>query len=249
MNPERDYRNIGSCPSLTGNIAVFQCFVTKRNSCWTNTAKESMRRKINEAEDWLQSECSRYGHQVCFKNFSFEDQLFDLLPIGPDSPNAISFAPNVVKAIGYNDSDCNETLMRQAANFQCDKLLFIIIVNEKGRNFANPYSKILKDYKVSKYYIESCVLFKEYLTLDSEIYSSSIAHEILHVCGAWDLYADKLSGQSDNIAKKVNELLPKSIMTNVPYNINDAKIDELTAWLVGINANPKYWYESFEPKN
>ena len=248
MKPENDYRNLGSCPSLTGNIAVFQCFVTRRNSCWSITSKELIKRRIIEAEDWLQRECSRYGHRVCFKNFNYEDLIIDSIPTGPDSPYAISFLPNVVKSIGYSESDYNNTLMNQASNFQCEKLLFLLIINGKGRNFAIPYSKALHDYKSHNYYIEPCILFKDYWSLDSEIYSSSIAHEILHVCGAWDLYADKLTGQTADVQERATELLPNSIMRSVPYNINDAIKDDLTAWLVGINANHKSWYDSFEPQ-
>lgn len=44
--------------------------------------------------------------------------------------------------------------------------------------------------------------------------------------------------------EQATKLWPKDIMVQVPFNINEAKIDELTAWRIGLqkNKNPKYDY-------
>ena len=80
---------------------------------------------------------------------------------------------------------------------------------------------------------------------DGETPSSGIAHEILHLFGAWDLYENYM--QSKAIEELALYLFPNSIMLRISQNINELIIDPVTAWLIGWNKNPESWYEAFNP--
>ena len=72
-----------------------------------------------------------------------------------------------------------------------------------------------------------------------------MAHEMLHLFGAWDLY--ELDEKDNARAAKTAIMFPKSIMNCKGQTIWDMQIDEITAWLVGLREEGKDWYRWFEP--
>jgi hypothetical protein len=89
------------------------------------------------------------------------------------------------------------------------------------------------------------VLYEKYNT-NGKLSLSSIAHEILHLYGAWDLNKNFRTKRKQRTKGK--KIFPNSIMLKTSYNINELTIDSLSAWLIGWNQNPKDWYETFRPK-
>ena len=90
---------------------------------------------------------------------------------------------------------------------------------------------------------EGFLVYKSYQGIQE--LPSTIAHEALHAFGALDLYVDPMFAKNKNKKnEQATKLWPKDIMVQVPFNINEAKIDELTAWRIGLqkNKNPKYDY-------
>ena len=78
-----------------------------------------------------------------------------------------------------------------------------------------------------------------------ETKSADIAHEMLHLFGAWDLY--ELNNNDQARAIKTSEMFPNSIMRTTSNDIWELQIDEITAWLVGLKDQGKDWYRWFEP--
>ena len=128
-------------------------------------------------------------------------------------------------------------------NTDCTNSLVLIIANKKGRGYAMQYSKEMNK---EKYFLEGCILYKQYDEKNA-LASSSIAHEILHLFGAWDLY--ETFQQSKDREVKAKQLFPNDIMLRTSNNINELKIDKLTAWLVGLSSTEEKWYNWFRPKN
>ena len=79
------------------------------------------------------------------------------------------------------------------------------------------------------------------------LYAATVAHEILHLCGAWDFYEEK-GIQDKEHASKAEKLFPKSIMLHESKDIYSCQLDEVTAWLVGIGSK-KDWYVWFQPQS
>ena len=91
----------------------------------------------------------------------------------------------------------------------------------------------------------SCLIYIYYINKDIETNTAAIAHEILHLFGACDLY--ELDDNEHDRAIKTELMFPNSIMHNTHRDIWETQIDEINAWLVGLKAEGKDWYRWFEP--
>lgn len=251
VHGDNDYRNVGSMPNLSGRVAVIQYFVSSPGKVWSKADKDSMRLKTLEAETWLKKEAAKYNVKVTFENYCYGYEGTSIsyadLPKGPNSGNAYQLIPNLMAKQGYQGDGWHKTLMDWVKSEGLDRCFVIVYINDAGRSFSMPYVRSMKEQDDFTHYIEGFVLFKKYPNVSGYGSTSSIAHEILHICGAWDLYSDKESKQLLENEKRAKKYFPNSIMISTPRNINDVFIDELTAWLVGLNKNKKDWYESFEP--
>jgi hypothetical protein len=112
----------------------------------------------------------------------------------------------------------------------------------KGNGYAMPFSSNMNS---EKHFVEGAILYEKYLG-NGDLASSSIAHEILHLYGSWDLY--KTFAQTQDREDKARKLFPNSVMLRTSYNIKELNIDEVSQWLIGWNDSPKDWYEWFKPK-
>ena len=248
---ENDYRNIGSMPNLSGKVAVILYFVSSQGKIWNKADKDAMRLRTLEAETWLQEEAVKYNVKVTFENYCYGYEgtniINDHLPKGPNSGDSYRLIPNLMAKQGYKGDNWHTKLMDWVKSKGLDRCFIIVFINDDGRSFSMPYDRSMKERDNTTNYIEGFVMYKKYLNVNDYHSSSSIAHEILHLCGAWDLYSDKESNQSVENARRAKQYFPNSIMISTPNNINKVSIDELTAWLIGLSTNKKNWYESFEP--
>ncbi len=248
IHPKNDYRNIGSMPNLSGKVAVILYFVSSQGKIWNKADKDAMRLRTLEAETWLQEEAVKYNVKVTFENYCYgyegTDIISDHLPKGPNSDGLYQLVPNLMAKQGYKGDNWHTKLMDWVKSKGLDRCFIIVFINDDGRSFSMPYTRSMKEGDNTTNYIEGCVTYNKYLNVN--VSSSTIAHEILHLCGAWDLYSDKASKQSVENARRAKQYFPNSIMISTPNNINKVSIDELTAWLIGLSTNKKNWYESFE---
>jgi hypothetical protein len=251
IHPENDYRNIGSMTNLSGKVAVIQYFVSSEGKIWNKADKDAMRLRTLEAETWLQKEAAKYNVKVTFENYCYGYEGANIintnLPKEPNSGEPYQLIPDLMAKQGYKGDGWHTTLMDWVKSEGLDRCFIIVFINDDGRSFAMPYTRSMKEWDNTTNYIEGFVMHKKYLNVNNYKSSSSIAHEILHLCGAWDLYSDKESKQSLENERRAKQYFPNSIMISTPNNINNVSIDELTAWLIGLNRNKKNWYESFEP--
>jgi hypothetical protein len=84
-----------------------------------------------------------------------------------------------------------------------------------------------------------------YHPLGIELIHSMIAHEVLHLYGAWDLYNSYV--QTHDVASKAQQLFPNDIMLRTSYNLAELQVDALTAWRIGWSDKKESWYEWFRP--
>jgi hypothetical protein len=95
------------------------------------------------------------------------------------------------------------------------------------------------------FFVEGAVVYEQDNS-GNGVVSSVIAHEILHLYGAWDLY--QTFTQSAENEERARRLFPSSIMRRIADDINELEVDEVSAWLVGWKPNRLAWYESLRPK-
>lgn len=240
-------RNIGSAKVLSGRIFVLSVFVGPISNPWKQSDISRQKQKVFEAERWLKMQALRYGKQVDFENSAYgSDGTFidNDMPEHCDSADAYSYPAKVLLKMGFqNHSSFIEWVGR---NTQCTQSLVVVFSNTYGRSFASPVSKDLYQFNPQRYNLDCCFIYRGSSPDVRESGAGTIAHEILHLFGAWDLY--ELDNTDRVRAGKTSVMFPRSIMIRDYYNIWDMQIDEITAWLVGLKEDGKDWYRWFEPK-
>lgn len=238
--------NVGTARVLFGKIYVITIFVGLRSNPWTRYDAERYKVKVLETEIWMKIQALRYGKHVEFENAAFGvDGNFcdDEIPLNCDDPNAYTYPSSLFLKIGFKNK--NDFVNWVQGNTNCDQCLAIISPNATGRNYASPVTREGFAYNPDFFNLECCLLYRYYPNSVVETRSTSIAHEVLHLFGAWDLY--EIDESDHERAVKTELMFPNSIMLDSHRDIWETQIDEINAWLVGLNENSQDWYRWFEP--
>ena len=239
-------RNVGSAKLLSGRIFVLSVFVAPSSDPWKPSDIARQKQKVYEAERWLKMQALRYGKHVEFENCAFgSDGSFcdNSMPRDWDSDDAYFYPSKVLLKMGYRSFDAFiEWVKRNTGCMQC---LAVVFSNTYGRSFASPVNKELYHCNPHLFCMECCYIFRGFRPDGRESDAACVAHEMLHLFGAWDLY--ELDEKDNARAAKTAIMFPKSIMNCKGQTIWDMQIDEITAWLVGLREEGKDWYRWFEP--
>lgn len=228
---DSDTRNIGSATTLTGKTYILSVFVSTSNAPWSKNEKRQCLQRQADAQRWLSNEARKYDSEATFETGNFgldQDIVLNQIPDGDGSGDEnVDWVTTVLKTIGYTSpKEFNDWVHSKT---QCQHAVVLIYANGIGTSYAMAYGKGMSE---RKYFVEGCVLFKQY-TNKKDLYAATIAHEILHLYGAWDLYATfSQGGDREAEAKK---RYPNDIMLRVTPNVGNLNIGPLTAWLVGLN--------------
>ena len=239
-----EYR-AGSARILKGNIYTLSCFVSGPDESWTKEEKKQMLKKLRESLLWLEKQARRYNVSVNFdaKGVYWLEKDIKLPTIvrGTGSGNEpVDWVQKLLYKVGY--SSTLDFIDWVTKNTNCTNTQVLIFVKGKGRSYAIPTTT---KHNKERYFVEGAVLYQKYST-GREKPSAPIAHEILHLYGAWDLY--ETFRQSAENAQRAKKRYPNSIMLRSSVkNIDILEVDEISAWRVGWNTNPKDWYATFEP--
>lgn len=237
---------VGSARGLFGKIFVLSVFVAPRNTPWTPYEIELQKPKVFEAQKWLQMQALRYGKHVEFVNSAFGSDgsfLDDETPRFNDSNQyKYSYPSKVLLKMGFQSKESFVDWVREKQG--CPQCLVLVFSNTKGRSYAAPTTKELYAYDPHDFNLECCFLYRHFTNTNIETTPAVVAHEMLHLFGAWDLYEDN---EYHERALKTSVMFPNSIMFKTSQNIWDLQIDEINAWLVGLKEQGKDWYRWFEP--
>ena len=232
-------RNQGSARTLEGTIFVLTCYVSETG--WTQPEVEQYGALIREAEDWLMEQAKVYGKEVTFVNATAgldTPLLFDEIVSGNgvgDEP--VDLVSKVMNKLGYNNGI--EYIQWLNDSIDCDGGLVLIAANKPGRGYSMAYKDTFDPWM---YFLEGTMLYTSYEEGVPDC-AAGIAHEMCHLFGAEDLYATFV--QTAENEARARELFPDDIMLRVSYDINELKIDKLTAWLIGLTDEMEDWYLSF----
>ena len=232
-------RNQGSAKVLDGKIFVLTCYVSETG--WIDSQVEEYNSLLLEAEEWLVKQAKAYGKEVSFVNATAgldKPLLFDEIVSGNgvgDEP--VDLVSKVMKKMGYNNGI--EYIEWLNDTIDCDEGLVLIVANKPGRGYSMAYKDT---YDPWMYYLEGTMLYTSYEEGVPDC-AAGIAHEMCHLFGAEDLYATFV--QTAENEARARELFPDDIMLRVSYDINELKIDKLTAWLIGLTDEMEDWYLSF----
>jgi len=233
----------GSAYSLNGKTYVLTIFISETD--WDYKEKLKLYDKVKEAQNWLISQAKTYKKTIEFSGGNFglnKTIIVDNIVSGTGSgKEPVDLVSKILKKVGYSSNLQFVDWVKK--NTDCTNSLVLLIANKAGRGYSMEYSNGMEK---EKYFLEGCLLYKKY-DENSSLASSSIAHEFLHLFGAWDLY--QTFEQSKEKEDKARKIYPDDIMLRTSYNINELKIDKLTAWLVGLNSVQESTFEWFRPKD
>jgi hypothetical protein len=257
-----DYRTAmhkNVCKNLKNEVLLFFIFVdNKTTTPWTEFDIKSTIDSVAVAKRWLIEQAQKYNIPLNIKTDYYIGK--DYSTINKSLPNASVYKsatePNLKKGLKSLNDWADFIARKTGATFN--------LVQKDGiPEIKNPRNKErLIAYLRDEYKVESVALLlmvNNYYKTDISLqintmatddvefaivsykYPSEIAHNMLHLYGAADLYKT-LYRRNESKIKKLAELLPNEIMQE-PYakNIKDMEISEYTRYLIG-------WQDAIDAK-
>jgi hypothetical protein len=240
-----DLWQAGSAYSLDGKIYTLTCFISTPENRWTAAEKKQACFKINNAKNWLMFEAHEYNIHLQFDDGVWglqNDISFDTIDDGnAGGKNPNDWVSRVIEKAGSSTPLEVYDSIKKATG--CDNVQVIILAKQKGRGYATPYRS---DASKAKFFLEGAILYAKD-NLGGDLKTASIAHEMLHLYGAWDLYTTY--AQTEEKETKAKEIYPNDIMLRSDPKMSELEVAELTAWLVGWKKETHPIYEFFRPEN
>lgn len=258
-----DYReamNKNVCKHLRNDVLIYFIFVdSKETSPWSEFDIRTTIDSMAMARKWLMEQAVRNNIPLNIKTDYFIGKEFSTisrnLPFGTVAKTAVN--PNLKKGLESLNEWADQIARKAGATFnivQKDGIPEIQAPRNKERLIA---------YLRDEYQVESVALlffvnnyFRSDISLpvntmstnDVEFaivsykYPSEIAHNVLHLYGAADIYPSLLR-RNQNKAKELEAMFPNEIMRD-PYakNIRDMEISDYTKYLIGWDNNSKPEY-------
>ena len=245
----RDYLYRGSAPSLEGRICIVQFFLNTPGDGWTEKERQTATSRVYEAENWLKDKASEYGTDVEFTTVSYpKNYSMESIPSYSDKDDKNDkLLHKALRCLNWTDHDAFVDYMKE--KYECDAVIMLVMAKATGRSWACPYTRSNEDNGKTQNFAEGAIIFNTKRYNDgttAPLRASTVAHEILHLCGAWDFYEEE-GVQDKEHADKAEKLFPKSIMLHENKDIYSCKLDEVTAWLVGLKEKEN-WYAWFQPE-
>lgn len=236
--------NTGVAKSLTGKTHILTIFVSEAK--WDSADKKKYIPNLEIAENWLQKQAKKYKtDEIEFKN-SFagldEDIVIDNIHNGTGSDDEhFQVGVKIFNALGYKNMYAYEEKVK-LENPDCQNFIVIMLANKNGSGYSQPCY-----YGADKgKFLDWAILYTKYKDGKYEDFTpQNIAHEILHIFGAWDLYL--ASDHNRTQAEFAKKHFPDDIMRETYRNFEELEIGPLTAWRVGLSNKKEDWYDYFEP--
>ncbi len=223
----------GSGALLKGRTLLISIYLNTEKCKWTKKAKKQEKRKLKAATAYLTKQAKKYDQQVEFITAVEEPEDLTYLCEIKKNPyqdfKAVLYMMDRMEK--YVENKINTTLLRE--RYQTNNIGFLVHVNGTGLSQTMVH---YMDYKASQFY-EVSVLYHRY---DGKLETAAtMAHEILHLYGARDLYeANGKDGISRKLVKYVKKHYSRDLMfcnlvEKKIYRIQKYKVTPISAYFVG----------------
>ena len=241
-------------PRLTGKVVLYAIFVdSKYTHPWSEYDIESTLDSVNTAIKWIENKAredsvyldidleyhSTSNGRIPIKNDFSKKTLSATLykrPLWSGIRDIYRWADKIAAEAGKslpkdtnnitnmkNDLKTRERLIARLRDIhKTDKVALMYFIN----NYYTDEISLTLDISDDNNVEFSIVSFKS---------PSVIAHEFLHIFGAYDLYLTPFDKKKKNIKKKekLMEMFPNEIMAFAHRDINSLQISEFTKYLIG----------------
>jgi hypothetical protein len=257
-----DYRSAklkNVCKTLKNDVLIYFIFVDNKTTApWTEFDIKSTIDSVAAAKKWLTEQARKYSIPLNIKTDYYIGKEYST--INKSLPNA-----SVYKSATTPNLKTGLKALNDWADFIARKTgaTFNLVQKDGIPEIKNPRNKErLIAYLRDEYKVESVALLfmvNNYYKADISLqintmntddiefaivsykYPAEIAHNILHLYGAADLYKT-LYRRNEKKIKALSGLLPNEIMQDAyAKNINEMEISEYTRYLIG-------WQETIDPK-
>ena len=230
--PRYDRRNRGLAKELVGEVTVLGIFIDE-NGAIKNEMKDEYVRSLIKAERWLIKEAKRYDKNVSFVNYYLGRE--QTLVYKPKTTWSQEVPHDVIRS-AFGGAAYAYEWFNQHPN--CAVIIFTptqewCTARPISANMVSSPKPPVMEFARIHYY-------------DMKDKHMEIAHEMLHLFGAWDLYNTSMfRGEWKNYVDQLT-VDCKSIMYDVWGDINAHHVDELNAFLIGWTNEWKEWYLYFQ---
>ena len=211
--------NEGSATILRGKVHVVHLFVDSNGFApWNVKQRRAVRKDANKALNWLVQQAKRYEVNVQFAAHSISAQL--------------SWPKQIPKSCDGEQTHCEfgewilepmkQFLQSQSSISKGANICFLVYVKDEYRSYA---------VRQMKFRNPTCPF--EYAMIASPHSAPVIAHELLHLFGADDYYLGGYFRRDSQEPLLREQLLSGCIMFEMPDDIADSHVDDLTAQNIG----------------
>lgn len=246
----RAWYDLGNCSTLTGHPTLVVLFADDAESGWSDTLIQHFQNvQIAKAVEWLEQQATKNGVVLDIQTKFYHGTLDnggkvyypDAIAHGPDEGD-YDLLETVVS--NMNEGTADQFYAKLRRDNGGEDVMFLCMVNKDGlsyaRGHADPYSHIM-EYAVV-YARDTDVPATDALHQKTHNRASVIAHELLHLFGAEELYAPE---GRNAIAK---EKYLKDVMLWTESFIVRNEVTEFTAYCIGwtdivpaICYDPDWW--------
>ena len=227
---------LGSVGLLTQPTTLYSVYLDRPEAAWSREDRQFQADQLALALDWLEERAGEYGVSL-----SLTTQVQD-----PTLAGTALYEGPVGEGIGPLVSDLDAWAREICAGLgegaPTERVGVLLFLPGPG----NPYTVVCDPENGEEYYWEYSVFYQ--YTLDGPENQwpgpAVLAHEILHLFGALDLYPGQ-QGVSLTTARTIADAYPREIMVTVrdprgqvELTGMDQTLSPFTAWRVGLTGDP-----------
>lgn len=243
--------HFGTAETLRGRVLTVSVFTSDAHHSWEEHDKQRMLSLTRTAQEFLLRESKAWEVELSFANHE----------IGLDRDVRFSLPPDVR---GYSHRSWVREMLRSRdvgdleawvdglrAKYGADQVHIVVFPKTRGRSYAMPYDEGVASWEDDPKEdafddeLEATIVYAE-RSFGSAQEATTIAHEILHLYGARDLYESPRFGRERYMLARIHH--QRDIM-HTTGNIWTLEIQGYTAWLLGWTQCRRPWFDTltFDP--
>lgn len=251
--------NLGSAAELEGNIGIISIFADDLNGKWSFDNADDLKKRddalnyVAIATDWLEIQAEKYNKHVKFYFAGSEESDLYYRTRFDDKSANVEKAREKSMPVQWKYIDENIDNRSLKEKYDLDSMVYIIFLNPESDSSSSAF--VVRYYnKVNDYPYETAFLPMEYK--GTVLAPAVVAHEILHLFGAPDLYGvdknDMNYGTTDDYVAYCEKNHKNEIMYTTfarDENGNKYKVfDRITNDLTDITAYYVGWTDNVPPE-
>ncbi len=228
-SPYRPSYRQGICRNLKGKPVVVLLFADDEETFWSKEEIVSFTNdSVMPALGFLKREAERWGVELDFQVESYSSALTGynlsyagVMPTNSKEAIKVQIMEHMAGDLGFNSAWVLYSYIQ--SQYPTQEIIFLTIFNKDGRSYASQLLNVGYNR-----HVEHCVLYAKSSSAGKYL-PQMVAHEILHLFGAEDLYAENATKEIEEITRRE---FPRDIMCDYWANWEN-QVEAFTAYAIG----------------